>query len=199
MSVGGVVLLLIPSAVGAAAGYVMGGRLLELTKIRFRALWLLFLAAFFQAAQYYIRPVRDLIEHRLGLPILGLVFALVAIWLVVNLLWWPTAIRLAAAAIFLGAALNGLVIAVNGRMPYSQAAAERAGIQPGITTPKNMPAGKDTKLEFLGDVVPVRPLHKAISPGDALIGLGASSLIAAAMRKKRQAGASHDDQGGGEQ
>ncbi len=71
MPVGSVVLLLVPPAAGAAAGYATGGRLLGLTTIRFRALWLLFLAAFLQAAWYYISPARDLIEHRAGLPALG--------------------------------------------------------------------------------------------------------------------------------
>ena len=199
MSVASIVLLLlIPSAAGVFAGYATGGRLARLTEIRFRASWLLLLAALFQAAQYYARPVRNLLEHRLGLPPLALVFALVATWLVVNLLQWPTAIRLAGAAIFLGAALNGLVILVNGRMPYSPAAAELAGIKPGLATPKNMPAGSGTRLGLLGDTFPVSPLHEVFSPGDAFIVLGGSSLIALAMRGNRRA-TSVLTAGGGEQ
>jgi hypothetical protein len=193
-----ILLLLIPSAAGVFAGYATGGRLARLTEIRFRASWLLLLAALFQAAQYYARPVRNLLEHRLGLPPLALVFALVATWLVVNLLQWPTAIRLAGAAIFLGAALNGLVILVNGRMPYSPAAAELAGIKPGLATPKNMPAGSGTRLGLLGDTFPVSPLHEVFSPGDAFIVLGGSSLIALAMRGNRRA-TSVLTAGGGEQ
>ena len=199
MSVASIILLLlIPSAAGVFAGYATGGRLARLTEIRFRASWLLLLAALFQAAQYYARPVRNLLEHRLGLPTLALVFALVATWLVVNLLQWPTAIRLAGAAIFLGAALNGLVILVNGRMPYSPAAAELAGIKPGLATPKNMPAGSGTRLGLLGDTFPVSPLHEVFSPGDAFIVLGGSSLIALAMRGNRRA-TSVLTAGGGEQ
>lgn len=199
MSVASIILLLlIPSAAGVFAGYATGGRLARLTEIRFRASWLLLLAALFQAAQYYARPVRNLLEHRLGLPPLALVFALVATWLVVNLLQWPTAIRLAGAAIFLGAALNGLVILVNGRMPYSPAAAELAGIKPGLATPKNMPAGSGTRLGLLGDTFPVSPLHEVFSPGDAFIVLGGSSLIALAMRGNRRA-TSVLTAGGGEQ
>ena len=199
MSVASIILLLlIPSAAGVFAGYATGGRLARLTEIRFHASWLLLLAALFQAAQYYARPVRNLLEHRLGLPPLALVFALVATWLVVNLLQWPTAIRLAGAAIFLGAALNGLVILVNGRMPYSPAAAELAGIKPGLATPKNMPAGSGTRLGLLGDTFPVSPLHEVFSPGDAFIVLGGSSLIALAMRGNRRA-TSVLTAGGGEQ
>jgi hypothetical protein len=66
---------------------------------------------------------------------LALVFALAASWLAVNLLRWPKALRLAGTTIFLGAALNGLVILVNGRMPYSPTAAALAGIKPGPAAP----------------------------------------------------------------
>ena len=183
MTAASAVLLLIPPAAGICAGYAAGGRLERLISMRFRAGWLLFLAALLQAAQYYARPVRDLFEHRLGVPMLALVFALVAIWLTVNSLRWPTASRAAGIVIMLGASLNGLVILLNGRMPYSLAAARQAGLRPGLVTPKNMPAGSGTTLRFLSDIVPVSPLHKIVSPGDLLIVLGGSLLIALAMRR----------------
>lgn len=176
-------LLLIPPGIGIFAGYVTGGRLGQLTSLRFRVGWLLFLAAALQAAQYYFRAVRTLFEHDLGVPMLAIVFALVAVWLMVNVLDWPTPMQLAGAAISLGAALNGLVIMLNGRMPYSQAAARQAGLRPFLETPKNAPAGSGTVLRFLGDIIPVAPLHKIISPGDVFIVLGGSALIALAMRR----------------
>ncbi|HEX6526465.1 MAG TPA: hypothetical protein VF070_41585 [Streptosporangiaceae bacterium] len=52
MSAAGIILLLILPAAGVCAGYAAGGRL---TSMRFRANWLLLLAASFQAAQYYAR------------------------------------------------------------------------------------------------------------------------------------------------
>jgi hypothetical protein len=89
----------------------------------------------------------------------------------------------AGAAVALGAALNGLVILLNGRMPYSLAAARQAGLRLFLETPKNMPAGRGTVLRFLGDVIPVAPLHKIISLGDVFIVIGGISLIALAMRQ----------------
>lgn len=196
MSAASVVLLLIPPAVGVCAGYAAGGRLGRLTSMRFRAGWLLFLAALVQAAQYYAEPVRDLFEHRLGVPMLALVFALVAAWLLVNLLRWPTPFRLAGTVIVVGASLNGLVILLNGRMPYSLAAARQAGFRQGLETPKNMPAGSGTALRFLGDIVPVSPLHKIVSLGDVLIVLGGSLLIALAMRQTVVPGSIRTAEGG---
>lgn len=184
LSAAGILLLLIiPPAVGVFAGYATGGRLGRLTSLRFRVGWLLFLAALLQAAQYYSRPVRTLFGRDLGVPMLAIVFVLVAVWLVVNVLDWPTPLRLAGAAISLGAALNGLVIMLNGRMPYSQAAARQVGLRPFLETPKNAPAGSGTALRLLGDIIPVAPLHKIISPGDVFIVLGGSALIAVAMRR----------------
>jgi hypothetical protein len=87
-------------------------------------------------------------------PLLALVFAIVLAWLGINLPRWPVAIRVAGLAIALGAVLNALVIGLNGRMPYDPAAAARAGLHTDVVTPKNVPAGADTRLALLGDVIP---------------------------------------------
>lgn len=86
--------------------------------------------------------------------------------------------------IVLGASLNGLAIALNGRMPYDPAAVAGVGLRPGIETPKNEPADGQTRLGFLGDTVPVAPLRKVVSPGDILISAGATALVALAMRRR---------------
>ena len=176
-------LLLIPPVAGVCAGYAAGGRLGRLASLRFRGGWLLFTAVLLQVTQYYCQPVRSLFEHDLGIPMLAIVFALVAVWLAVNSLVWSAPLRVAGAAVSLGAILNGLVILLNGRMPYSLAAARQAGLHRFLETPKNMPAGGGTLLRFLGDVIPVAPLHKIISLGDVFIFIGGISLIALAMRR----------------
>ena len=176
-------LLLIPPTAGVCAGYAAGGRLGRLASLRFRAGWLLFAAVLLQVAQYYSPPVRSLFTRDLGVPMLAVVFALVAVWLAVNSLVWSAPLRVAGAAVALGAALNGLVILLNGRMPYSLAAARQAGLRLFLETPKNMPADRGTLLRFLGDVIPVVPLHKIISLGDVFIVIGGISLIALAMRR----------------
>jgi hypothetical protein len=63
------------------------------------------------------------------------VFAIVLGWLAINLPGWPAVIRVAGLAIVLGAALNGVVIAANGRMPYDPAAVAKVSERAGLETP----------------------------------------------------------------
>ncbi|GIF98245.1 DUF5317 family protein [Catellatospora citrea] len=178
MSIYGLILLIAPPAVGVIVGYACGGRLGELRYIRLSALWLLWLAAAVQAAQYYVTPLR----HP---ALLVVVFGLVLWWLARNLPTWPLAIRVAGVAITVGALANGLTIALNGRMPYEPTAAAAVGLRPDLTTPKNEPADDATRLAFLGDTIPVSPLNKVVSAGDVLIGAGTVALTALAMRRRR--------------
>ncbi|MFB9182931.1 DUF5317 family protein [Dactylosporangium sucinum] len=177
-------LIVVPPLAGLVLGYLLGGRLAGFRAIRIRGLWLLWLAAGLQAAHYYVPLVRELVSDR---TMLAVVFAPVLGWLVVNLRQWPAGIRAAGIAIVLGAVLNAVAIGLNGRMPYSPAAAEAAGLRPGITTPKNVPAGEETRLRYLGDIIPIAPLKKVVSPGDLLISGGSCALVALAMRRYRRA------------
>jgi hypothetical protein len=171
-------LLSAPPLIGVALGYLLGGRLRDLRGLRINALWLVWLAAGVQLTQS-ITGVR----HFAGVSIIAVVFAIVLTWLGVNLPLWPRAIRVAGAVIVLGAALNGLAIALNGRMPYDPGAAAEAGLRPNGETPKNEPAHADTRLSVLGDTIAVRPLHAVISAGDILIGGGVCALIIVGMRR----------------
>ena len=184
MSVRFFLLTIAPPVAGVALGYLLGGRLAGFRTVRVRALWLEWLAAAVQFAQYSLPGVRRAVEDTAGVPMLVLVFAVVLTWLAVNLPGWPAAIRLAGLAIVLGASLNGLAIAVNGRMPYDPVAAADVGLRAGIETPKNEPADAYTRLGFLGDTVPVPVLRKVVSPGDILISGGAMALVVLAMRRR---------------
>jgi Family of unknown function (DUF5317) len=184
VSIRGLILLVAPPLVGVALGYLVAGRLSGLRTIRVRALWLVWLAAVVQAAQYYAPALRDAVESIV--PMLAIVFVLVIVWLALNLPRWPVAIRVAGVVIALGALLNGLVIALNGRMPYAPAVAEAVGLPPLLTTAKNEPADDETRLSLLGDTIPIAPLRKVISPGDVLIGGGTAALVALAMRRHRR-------------
>jgi hypothetical protein len=82
----------------------VAGRLSGFRTIRVRALWLVWLAAVVQAAQYYAPVLRDAVESIV--PMLAIVLALVLVWLAVNLPRWPVAIRVAGVVIALGALLN---------------------------------------------------------------------------------------------
>jgi len=179
-------LTIAPPVVGVALGYLLGGRLSGFRSIRIRALWLVWLAAGVQFAQYSVGGLRHFIEDTLGVPMLALIFAIVLVWLAVNLPRWPAAIRAAGILIVLGASFNGLAIALNGRMPYDPGAAVDVGLHAGIETPKNEPADANTRLGFLGDTIPIPLLRKVISPGDVLISFGAGALVVLAMRRHRR-------------
>jgi hypothetical protein len=171
-------LTLSPPVLGVVVGYLAGGRLSGFRTLPIRHLWLVWLAAAVQFAQYSLGLWRG--------PLLVLVFAIVLAWLGLNLPRWPVAIRVAGLVIVLGAGLNALTIGLNGRMPYSPAAADAAGLRTHVVTPKNTPAGAGTRLAAIGDTIPVPVLHKVASPGDVLITTGAAALVVLAMRRARR-------------
>ena len=177
----------LPPAAGVIIAYLSGGRLSGFRTIRIRALWLVWLAAAVQFTQYSAPGVRHFLENDLGVPMLIPVFAIVLTWLAVNIRTWPAAIRVAGAVIVLGAAMNALVIGLNGRMPYDPAASTRLGLPPGLQGPKNVPTDAGTRLAALGDIIPVPLFHKIASPGDVLIAGGTCALVILAMRRSRRA------------
>jgi hypothetical protein len=91
-----------------------------------------------------------------------------------------------------GLVLNAAVVAANGAMPVSTAAAARAGVSVG-----GIAAGGDTRhvistrgtaLAPLADVVPV-PLPargEVVSPGDVLVAAGLGELVVLGMRRRRR-------------
>lgn len=89
-----------------------------------------------------------------------------------------------------GAALNGLVIVVNGgTLPASDAALSRAGlsIDPDVFTNSGVLA--EPKLAWLGDVFAVPagiPFANVFSVGDVCILLGATWLLHAVCRRRAQ-------------
>jgi Family of unknown function (DUF5317) len=178
MDVQTAVLFAAPLAAGVLAGYVTGGSLVGMLRIRLRALWLLWLAGAVQVVELSARALgRDW-----RLPLLAVTFGLAGAWLVVNLPGRSLAMKAAAGAALAGGLINGVVIAANGRMPYLPSAARTAGISPGLVTPKNVAASASSHLIALGDTIPVPPLHAIISIGDVLIVIATVALIAAAMR-----------------
>jgi hypothetical protein len=175
-----------PPVAGVVLGYLCGGRLAGFRTVRLRALWLVWLAAAVQFAQFFAPGVRHIVEDVAGIPMLVPVFAIVLGWLAINLRAWPTPIRLAGVVILLGAALNALVIGLNGRMPYDPAAASRVGLPTAAESPKNVPADAATRLAPLGDIIPLPAVGKVASPGDVLIAAGTCGLVVLVMRRGRR-------------
>ena len=181
---------------GVLAGYALGGRLRHLVHTRLRAVWLLWLAAALQFVQFEFRPARIQMESALGMSLLIPIFAVAGAWLLVNLMRRPRAMQVAVALILLGGGLNAAAIAANGRMPYAESALVTADVTAsqrarGERSPKHVAADGDTRLRWLGDVIPVRPLRKVISVGDIVLLAGVVALIAAAMRRRLADGGGH--------
>ena len=183
------VLIAGPLLGGVLAGYALGGRLRQLIRTRLRAVWLLWLAAVLQLVQFEFVPARIRIESALGISLLIPIFALAGAWLLVNLAGRPPAMQVAVALILLGGGLNAAAIAANGRMPYAESALVAADVTAsqrarGERSPKHVAADAATRLPWLGDVIPVRPLRKVVSAGDIVLLAGVGALVAAAMRRR---------------
>jgi Family of unknown function (DUF5317) len=186
-----VALLLLPVLAGLVAGWLRGGRPARLAALRPRAPWLAWLAVPAQLAQAYAPAVRRVVEADLGVPMLLLVYAPVGLWLVVNLPGRPVGVRVAVVMLLLGGSMNGVAIAANGRMPFSVVAAQRAGVPAAKVAatdlPKNEQATAETRLAWLGDNLPVRPLRKVVSAGDLVIVLGVALLVTTVTSAWQQA------------
>jgi hypothetical protein len=92
----------------------------------------------------------------------------------------------------LGLLANALAVGVNGAMPVSADAAGRAGVGTSDliagVDPRHELTGPDTRLAWLGDIVPV-PLPRfplVVSPGDVLVAAGVGQLVVAGMLRTRR-------------
>ncbi|OXM59677.1 DUF5317 family protein [Amycolatopsis vastitatis] len=172
-----------PIPAGIAAGQLTGGRLSVLAE-QFRHLWLLWSAVSIQFLQTASPDIRHAVEAALHVPMVLVVSAVGVWWLVLNLVRWARGMRLAGLLVLAGGLANAVAMGVNGRMPYSAAAAKMIGLAPGAATPKNQPATGDSRVMFLADVIPLSWLHKIVSIGDVVILTGTFLLVLTAMRVK---------------
>jgi Family of unknown function (DUF5317) len=163
---------------GIAAGYVIGGRIDNLSRLRFRWPWLV-VAALVVRAAVLITPLRhvDGVQY----AYLAALTALVA-WA----LWQIELVR-GIWLVAVGSALNLVVIATNGaHMPV---APELAGslVHSGQVGQYTLMTA-ETNLNGLADWIALpgiaRWLPEAYSPGDVVVALGIGVVIALAMRSQ---------------
>lgn len=182
------VLFAIPILGGLVAGWLCGGRPSWLIRLRLRGLWVVWIATAMQACQYYVPWLRRWIEDDLGIPMLLLIYASVVLWLAANLPGRARGVRVAIILLLIGGAMNGTAILTNGRMPFSVSAAQYADVPESKISatdlPKNEQASVDTRLAWLGDVIPVKLIHKVISAGDVLIIFGIALLVMEGMQPR---------------
>ena len=169
-------MLILPFAlvVGSLAGRAVGGSWRALSEVRFRHPSFVLGAIAAQAA-LELPGIRSWPS--------SLRFAIVVVtYLVVG--WWVFENARASSG---GWALNLLAIVLNGGMPVSESALDRAGIAPSTSVihghlSKHVLVNHGTVLRVLGDVIPLSWFRSVISPGDIVMAVGIGLLVAAAMR-----------------
>jgi hypothetical protein len=180
--------LAIVALVGAvAAGYALGGSWSRLTTLHLRRRRFVVAAVVAQTGGALIGVVGAADPRQSYVWGLALSAACAALFCLQNL-------RVSGVPLVtLGLLLNATVVAVNGAMPVSIAAALRAGIPIADIAagddPRHEIADGGTTWRSLGDVIPVplpaRP--EVVSPGDVLVAAGLAELVAVGMVRRRQA------------
>lgn len=178
-------LYLVALLIGLAIGFVRGGRLSHLTRLRLRWLWIVPVALAIQLMIFPLFSGTPLVPYA-TVPLHVLSYALVGLWLVANLRVTPLVVT------GVGALANFVTIAVNGgRMPSSPTALNAAGWS---TTAELLIAqgeygnvvlmGESTRLNALADWLYLPdwiPFSTAFSIGDVLIMVGLVWLIVRGM------------------
>lgn len=174
----GVVLLI---SVGVAL--LRGGRLLNLSEVSLRGWPLLVVGFGLQAVAVWI-PSDETWSQRAAVTFLILSFMplLLMVWLNRT----APGMLLAGIGIF----MNFFVIALNGGMPVlPEAAALADGIDPSNIAvdfgrqSKHVELTVDTRLPFLGDVIPMRIIGSVISLGDIFLAVGLGIYLENQLRK----------------
>lgn len=164
------IVALLVAVLATLAALARGGSLENLAATQVRWLSLLFGSLAVQVAFDVADPVW--LGEGGGLLVLLATNAAVVVFLALNR--QLPGMRLAA----LGLLLNVIVIAANGAMPVSEPAAATVGLADELRDPgvKHEILDDQTRLPFLGDVIPIPGLQKIISIGDIVLALGIGML-----------------------
>lgn len=170
-------LLVIVAAV--AVSWARGGRLHRISERELHSSWLLF-------AGLGLQILVDITAPRIALPDLLPLAGILASQALVVAWIWRNRDRPGMPLIAIGLILNAVVIAANGAMPVSVDALRAAGLsQPESLAGKHLLAGPGTRLTFLADIIPVRPLRTVISVGDIVLAAGIIPLVHELMTQER--------------
>jgi Family of unknown function (DUF5317) len=164
--------MLIVIGVAIVIGWSRGGRLANLTEIRVRIWWLLFLGFGLQVAAVFLPSDRH------GLAVAIILASYVPLLLFVWLNRSMTGMWIAG----IGILMNFTVIALNAGMPVMLEAIEVAG---GTGIPdlgaRHVLMTDTTRLPFLGDVIPFPA--SVISIGDVFLAIGIGLFVEDRMRR----------------
>lgn len=152
---------------GLVFGLLTGGRVTNLSRLRFRWPWVLVGAVVIREV-VLLTPLNR-VDGAQYVYVLAL--AAIVAWTVVHFSRLPFVWLITA-----GAALNLLVIALNsGRMPVASEFAGMLARHGSLGQYTVMTSA--THLNLLGDWISLNPLPEVYSPGDVLIALGLAVLV----------------------
>jgi uncharacterized protein DUF5317 len=178
--------ILIIVVIGLVVGLARGGSIATLGRARLRFVPLVFAGLVLQmVALFGSRPLAVSLTLAASAAVLAFAAANLRI----------TGMVLIAV----GAAMNLAVVLANGGMPVSRDALGRAGLEDpfisGRSPVVHRPAGDDTRLRFLGDVIPLPPVTHVFSPGDVVLWAGLLLVVQdlTVSRGRRRLGATRRD------
>jgi hypothetical protein len=164
--------MLLALVIAVVVGLARGGKLSNLTEIRVRAWWLLFVGFGLQIGVAFIpRSMHDL---AVAIVLSAYVPLLIFVWLNRQMagLWMAG----------IGILMNFTVIAVNGGMPVMLEAIEIAGGAADMALgSKYVALTESTRLAFLADVVPLP--KNVISLGDVFLAIGVGVFLEDQIRR----------------
>jgi len=178
-------LYLIGILIGLVIGLLCGGRPSHLIQLRLRWLWLIFLSLVIQLLIFPLFSESPLLPYATA-PLHVLSYAILMVWLVMNLRVFPMGVLL------FGATCNLITLASNGGyMPASVTALQRAGLGhaadrllQGDAVANVILMDSSTRVNVLADWLYLPgwiPFATVLSIGDVLIMVGLVWLIARGM------------------
>jgi hypothetical protein len=153
-----------------------GGRISNISEIRLRAWWLLFVGFGMQIAAGFFDTERS--DLATGLVLLSFVPLVAVVWLNRNEAgMWIAGI---------GILMNFTVIALNGGMPVLPEAVELAGGSAGSLEldAKHVLLTAETRLPFLADIIPLP--RSVISLGDVFLAVGLGVFIEDQLKQPKR-------------
>lgn len=176
-------------AVAIVVGYLGGGRLSNLSRLRLRHLWLLF-ASLLGQTLIGLELWLDLIPqvgHSARIPFVIGSYLIAAIWIGMNIPGRTRAMQAALVTVLAGWLLLFLPIAVNGGMPVSAEAMRATGRT--IDTDwgyrvKQIPE-TDSRLIFLGDTIVLPIVNEIFALGDFVLLIGISAMLILGMKSEQ--------------
>lgn len=167
--------VLIVLVLSVAVGRLAGGRVSHLARIELQRTWLVFLAVGVQLALVAVSASGG---HGAawGRPLLAASHLAVLAFIAANRR------QPGMPLVFVGLALNAIVIIANGAMPVAPEALAALGGDGTVDPGKHEALDTSTRLPVLADVIPVPFLRSVVSLGDLALAAGVGMLVVFRMR-----------------